>query len=118
KQDNLKNISFDDEVFDAVLCFRFFHHLLTSEARLHVINELCRVSNKYVLISYLSPVSVTSFKRKVRVIFGGRKSSQQTSSLKDIKRYFHNAGYELEKDFAQTPILHTLHLAVFKRNLK
>lgn len=111
---NLKQTPFEDGTFDAVLCFRFFHHLLTSEARQHIVDELTRISNQYVLISYLSPVSVTSWKRKLRVMLGGRKSSQETTPLSEIKGYFDQAGYELVKDFAQTPLLHTLHLAVFK----
>jgi ubiquinone/menaquinone biosynthesis C-methylase UbiE len=46
---NLKKTLFDDNTFDAVLCFRFFHHLTTSEAKQHIVNELCRISNKYVI---------------------------------------------------------------------
>ncbi len=112
---NLKKTPFEDNNFDAVLCFRFFHHLLTPDARKHIVEELCRISKTYVLVSYLSPVSVTSFKRKARVLLGGRESSQQTTSLKEINVYFQQCDYELVKDFAQTPFLHTLHLAVFKR---
>ncbi len=114
KEDNLKKTSFEDDTFDAVLCFRFFHHLLTAEARQHLVDELTRISNQYVLVSYLSPVSVTSWKRSLRVMLGGRKSSQETTPLSEIETYFDQAGYELVRDFAQTPVLHTLHLAVFK----
>ena len=85
---NLKKTPFEDNAFDAVLCFRFFHHLLANHARKHIIEELCRISKTYVLISYLSPVSVTSFKRKARVPLGGRESSQKTTSLKEISVYF------------------------------
>jgi hypothetical protein len=47
-------------------------------------------------------------------LLGGRESSQQTSSLKEVNEYFHQAGYALVKDFAQMPFLHTLHMAIFE----
>lgn len=112
-----KKIPFENNTFDVVLCFRYFHHLQTNEAKARVIEELCRVSNSYVLISYLSPISITSIKRRARVFLGGRRSNQETTRLNEIENYFKRFDYELVKDFAQFPFFHTLHLAIFKRNI-
>jgi 2-polyprenyl-3-methyl-5-hydroxy-6-metoxy-1,4-benzoquinol methylase len=113
---DLRNLPFQQDHFDAVLCFRFFHHLLNEEAKEHLVSELCRVAGKYVMLSYLSPVSITSLKRRLRVNLGGRESSQKTTTLKEIKAYFEKHNYQLVIDQAQMPLLHTLHIATFQKN--
>ncbi len=112
---DLRHLTFQQGHFDAVLCFRFFHHLLNDAAKEHLVSELCRVSGKYVMLSYLSPVSMTSLKRRLRVKLGGRESSQKTTALKEIKGYFEKYNYEFVIDHAQTPLLHTLHIATFQK---
>ncbi len=112
---DIRDLSFDEQSFDASFCFRFFHHLKTEEAKLFLISELTRISKNYVLISYFSPLSFTSLKRKIRHALGGKKSVQQTTSLSEMEAYFKQQGFELDQDYAQLAYLHTLHLAVFKR---
>jgi SAM-dependent methyltransferase len=112
---DIRALSFADQNFDAAFCFRFFHHLKTEEARLLLISELTRITQHYVLISYFSPLSFTSLKRKIRHALGGKKSVQQTTSLAEMQVYFKQQGFELAKDHAQLAYLHTLHLAIFKR---
>ena len=68
---DLEQLPYADVGFDACLCFRFIHHLPTDALRQRIIAELCRVSRKYVLISYLSPVSVTSLRRSMAEQFRG-----------------------------------------------
>ena len=114
--EDLVHTSYRDRQFDAVLCFRFFHHLPTPEFRDEIVRELCRIAGKYVLISYLSPWSPTSAKRWLRKHLGlGRPSVQQATSLSEVQGYFARHGFSLVRDLAQTPFLHSLHLAVFRR---
>ena len=116
-QEDLVRTSYRSRQFDAVLCFRFFHHLPTPAFREEIARELCRVSGKYVLISYLSPWSPTSLKRWLRRSLGvGRPSVQQVTPLAELQAYFAAHGFSLVRDLAQTPLLHSLHLAVFRRN--
>ena len=49
---------------------------------------------------------------------GGRKSDKHPTSLTEVKRYFAKAGFRFVKDFARTPIIHSLHVAVFERDSK
>ncbi len=112
---DIEKMSFQNNEFGVSICFRFFHHLPDAEIRRHVIGELCRVSRNYVLISYLSPASYTMLKRRMRVVFGGKKSYQFATPLSELEKYFSEQGFELTKDFAQMPFFHTLHLAIFKR---
>lgn len=113
---NLEHLPFQDKQFDAVLCFRFFHHLPTPELRDCIVAELCRAARKYVVISYFSPFSITSVKRALRKELGGRPSSQFTTPLEEVKSYFSRNGFKLSKDYPQKQFIHTLHLAVFIRN--
>lgn len=111
---DLLNTPYLNDQFDAILCFRFFHHLPTPKHRQQIIAELCRVSQKYVLISYLSPWSPTSIKRQVKDYLTGKSSYQHRTSLRELQSYFATQNYELVKDVAQTPFIHSLHLAIFR----
>jgi hypothetical protein len=51
----------------------------------------------------------------VRVALGGRTSAKHSTPLSEVREYFAQAGFGLVKDFAQMPLVHTLHLAVFER---
>lgn len=112
---DLAQLPFRDRRFDGVLCFRFFHHLPDPALRGRVIAELCRVADRYVLLSYFSPFSVTSMKRALRSRLGGRRSAQYATPLKEVAGYFAAHGFRLVHDCAQRPLFHTLHLAIFER---
>ena len=66
-------------------------------------------------MSYFSPYSWTQAKLIVREKLGGRKLRKFPTSLSEVEGYFASNGYRLVKDFAQLPLLHTLHLAIFER---
>lgn len=112
---DIEEMEYSDKSFDAVLCFRLFHHYPNSNIRKQVVDELCRVAKKYVLLSYLSPLSLTSIKRRARLIFRGKKSHQHATSLAEVRRYFKRNHFVLYEDYAALRFVHTLHLAVFKR---
>jgi SAM-dependent methyltransferase len=114
KQD-VEKLTFANRSFDTIISFRLFHHFPTAEIRQRVASELCRVAGKFVVLSYFSPLSVTTIKRRLRAAFGGRASEKHPTSLAEVESYFNKAGFRLVKDFAQMPLVHTLHLAVFQR---
>jgi 2-polyprenyl-3-methyl-5-hydroxy-6-metoxy-1,4-benzoquinol methylase len=115
KQDLVK-LDYADDQFDAVLCFRLIHHLPTPQHREEIIAELCRVAKRYVLISYLSPLSLTSVKRKLKTRLGIRQTVQHVTPLAELQGYCKQQGYRLSKDLAQSLLVHSLHLALFERN--
>lgn len=114
KQDMVA-LDYADGQFDAVLCFRLIHHLPTPHHRREIIAELCRVADRYVLISYLSPWSYTSTNRWLKKKLGGKPDVQHVTSLREISGYFSEQGFVLVSDLAQTPFIHSLHLALFAR---
>jgi len=113
KQD-LVSLGYADRQFDATLCFRLIHHLPTSEHRKEIIRELCRVTDRYVLISYLSPWSYTSTMRLLKKKLG-KASIQNVTTLAELEAHFRNYGFRQIKDLAQARLIHSLHLAVFER---
>lgn len=112
---DVESLYYENQAFDAVLCFRLYHHFPNDEIRSRVISEICRVAKNYVLISYLSPISITSVRRKLKKALYGKKSKQHATSLASINALFSNHDYQLVKDIPRRRFLNTLHLAVFKR---
>lgn len=115
ERQDLEHLTYPDRHFGAILCFRLFHHLPTPELRQRIIGELCRVAARQVALSYFSPFSLTSIYRRLRAAWGGRRPAKYATPLGEIEAYFAASGFRLARDFAQTPLLHTLHLAVFER---
>ncbi len=115
QQADVERLTFGDRSFDSVISFRLFHHFPTPEVRARVVKELCRVANQHVAISYFSPLSFTSMKRRLRAARGGRQSQKFSTPLKEVRGYFEACGFELVKDFARLNYIHTLHMAVFRR---
>lgn len=114
KQD-VEGFTYSDRGFDAVVCFRLFHHFPNPVIRERVVKELCRVAGRFVVLSYFSPLSVTSVKRSIGKALGGKTPQKHATSLREITGYFAQHGFRLVKNFARSPILHTLHVAVFER---
>jgi 2-polyprenyl-3-methyl-5-hydroxy-6-metoxy-1,4-benzoquinol methylase len=115
QRQDIEKLTYADGAFDTVVSFRLFHHFPTAEIRQRVVNELCRVARHNVVLSYFSPLSFTSVKRKLRAATGGRDSQKYPTPLSEVEAYFKSAGFRLVKNFAQTPLVHTLHVAVFER---
>ncbi|MEF8747730.1 MAG: class I SAM-dependent methyltransferase [Candidatus Accumulibacter propinquus] len=114
KQD-IEALSYSNGQFDTIICFRLFHHFPNPKIRRKAVSELCRVSARYVALSYFSPFSVTSVKRRLRVGLGGRASEKYATPLAEVESYFQSQGFALVRDFARIPLLHTLHVALFER---
>lgn len=115
ERQDIEKLTYADRAFDTVVSFRLFHHFPNTDIRQRAVTELSRVARQYVALSYFSPASVTSVQKKLRAAMGGKKSDKHTTPLSEVRRYFKNAGFRLVKDFAQMPLIHTLHLAVFER---
>jgi len=114
KQD-IEALTFADRQFDAVICFRLFHHFPNAALRQKAVSELCRVARKQVAVSYFSPFAVTTIKRRLQARFAGRVPQKHATPLAEVERYFRTHGFRLVRNFARSPFLHTLHLALFER---
>lgn len=113
-REDIERMSYEDSAFDTIVCFRLFHHFPSIEVRRRVVKELCRVAGRFVALSYFDPRSLTSLKRTLRVKLGGKRSKQHATSLKEVEGYFKEHGFRLVRDFAQMPVIRTLHIALFE----
>ncbi len=115
EQAEIQQMPFADRQFDAVLCFRLYHHFPQDHLRMRVIKELCRVSRRYVLMSYLNPYAYTSLRRRLAHGLGIKTSRQHATSLQSIREKFAHHHFHLGADIPRRRFVHTLHLAVFER---
>lgn len=115
ERQDIEAMTLADRAFDTILSFRLFHHFPNAEIRRRAVRELCRVAGEFVVLSYFSTKSVTSVRRRIQAALGGKKSAKHSTPLKEVHGYFEEAGFELVRDFAEMPVIHTSHLAVFRR---
>jgi SAM-dependent methyltransferase len=111
---DIEALPYAENAFDATLCFRLYHHFPDDWVRKRVIRALCRVSRSYVVISYFSPFSPTSIRRKLRAKLVNKPSRQVATSLTSVRKLFDEQGFHLVKNIPQRRFLNTLHVAVFK----
>lgn len=109
------NMRFADDEFDASVCFRLLHHFKEVSDQQALISELCRVSSQYVVISYFSPYSVTSVRRRLRKTMTGKPVKQNPMPLSHLKNLFGQHHFELFGTVKRSGILHSLQLAVFEK---
>ncbi len=112
---NIFSMTYDDRSFDATICFRLLHHFSDQQNQTDLIAELCRCTKKYVLISYLSPYSYTSMRRKMRKLLTGKPVKQNPTSLRELKSMFSANGFELFSTVKRSGLLHSLQLATFAK---
>ena len=112
---DIEHLAYPDRHFDAIVCFRLFHHFPNPSVRARAVAELCRVAGRHVLISYFTPYCGTSAKRMLQNKFFGKKIVKFATPLREVKLYFATHGFKLVENFARAPLLHTMNLAVFER---
>ena len=115
READIENLPWEARHFDAVLCFRLFHHFPDADSRRAIVRGITAAADKYVLISYISPWSWTSMRRRVRKALTGKRIIQHHTSLEEVTGYFDEQGFELVQDIPLRRFFHSLHLAVFKR---
>ena len=113
---NIMSMTYHDEQFDGSICLRLLHHFEHQEDKINLINELCRVTKKYVVISYFSTRSVTSIKRRIRHLVSGKPVKQYPDRLEDLEKKFAANGFVLHGRVKRSAILHSLQMAVFRRD--
>lgn len=111
---NIFKLPFGDKQFDAAVCFRLLHHFDASADQQALIAELCRVSGGYVVISYFSPYSITTLRRKLRRRLTGKPVKQYPNTLAQVEQMFKACQFDLLGTVKRSGVLHSLQVAVFK----
>lgn len=108
-------LPYADKAFDATLCFRLLHHFESPALRSRLIDELCRVSDRYVLISRISPISVTSMRRRMRLWWSGKPVKQYPVSAQELHGELARNGFEPVAQTGRIALFHSLQLQVYRR---
>ena len=108
-------MQFKDGEFDASVCFRLLHHFKDLSDQQALVAELCRVSSKYVVISYFSTYSVTSLRRRLRKTMTGKPIKQNPMTLSHLEGLFAAQKFGLLGTVKRSGLLHSLQVAVFKK---
>lgn len=115
ERQDIFDLPYSDKAFDATLCFRLLHHFESPALRSRLIDELCRVSGKYVLISRISPVSVTSLRRRLRFLISGKTIKQYPVSAGELHAELARNGFEPVVQTGRFALFHSLQLQVYRR---
>ena len=111
------NMRFEDGALDVSVCFRLLHHFKDVSDQQKLVAELCRVSSKYVVISYFSTYSVTSLRRRLRRTMTGEPIKQNPMSLAQLEGLFEPQQFELLGTVKRSGFLHSLQVAVFTKRV-
>ncbi|MFK5954815.1 MAG: class I SAM-dependent methyltransferase [Planctomycetota bacterium] len=86
-------IPLTDESVDVILCSRLLHHFEHTKQRAAVLQQLARVSKRWVIISYFDSANFQAWRNKLRGKFRGRFPISQQSFAAEI----HAAGLRERK---------------------
>ena len=96
---------------DAVVCFRFLHHLPDTEARVRVLRALAARSRGPVVLSFHHVASVHQVARAFRRVVTGRRGDRHATTLAGLRRDAAAAGLRVVRARALLPFLRDLWVA-------
>jgi len=106
---------FPDEVFDAVLCFRFIYHLDGPEKRARLLRECARGSRRFVLVSFRHPLSFHAIGRRLKNWRRGRWRERRATSVRRLAREAAAHGLRLVAADAEAAYRKEFWLATFEK---
>jgi ubiquinone/menaquinone biosynthesis C-methylase UbiE len=112
---DLEATGYPDGAFDAVFCFRLFHHFPTDALRARAAAELRRIARSHLVVSYLDARSFTSLRRAWQVRRGWKRASKFTQTPSEMRGFFEVDGWRVVDDLARAPFLHSLRVVVVER---
>lgn len=93
------HLPFMDANFDGVVCARLAHHFSSTEDHKRLFGELCRVAQRFVVVSFADSLSTKTISRKLR-----GKSSPFTLSAEQIRALADPLGYVLKETLTVSPL--------------
>lgn len=108
-------LPFGDQAFDLVASIRLSHHLPRIEDRLAHARELCRVSRRFVLLTFFGTESIKNRLRSARRLLGSRKRGKFTLHHRDIAAVAGECGFRLRGSWALAPFFSGHYFVVLER---
>ncbi|HEB52080.1 MAG TPA: class I SAM-dependent methyltransferase [bacterium] len=95
-------LPFADGTFGGALCMRLLQHIPTGDERVAILRELRRVTRGPLLASFFDANSLQHLRRRLRPLFGRRRSGRHAVSRRTFARELAAAGFEV---VAMKPLL-------------
>jgi hypothetical protein len=108
------HIPLRDGAVDLVFSARLFHHLPDPEVRRRYILELCRVSRRWIVMTFFHTWSLKNILRRLRRPFN-RKRPKVTMTTGELRGIAGPAGWEVVKTFPLARLASGHHFAVLHR---
>ncbi len=83
-----------DRTFAVAASIRLSHHLESVEDRLRHIRELCRVSQRHVIMTYFSATSLKNRLRRMRSMWNGKRA-KNVLSAEQVAEEFARSGFRV-----------------------
>ncbi len=104
-----------DGSVDVAFSARLFHHVPDRDERHRYIRELCRVSRKYVVMTFFHTWSLKNILRMIRRPFN-RKKQKVTMTTDELRELARTVGWEVVTTIPLSRIASGHHYAVLRRS--
>jgi ubiquinone/menaquinone biosynthesis C-methylase UbiE len=113
--DLFKALPFEDCEFDLVFNFRFFQHVKKEELRDQLIQELARVSGRYVLVSFYEAAALHAWQKR-HWKRSGHKRVMPMPSRGDFFAWFAAQGCRVLAHKGVIPGVHAQRIVLFEKS--
>ncbi|HNQ24973.1 MAG TPA: class I SAM-dependent methyltransferase [Phycisphaerae bacterium] len=96
-QCDASQVSLDDGSVDLVFCHRFLHHVYDPNTRAQILNELVRVTRRYLVLPYYSPGQRDYRKWLTRFLTGRKSWSERPLRLRRFLEESRGAGLRIAR---------------------
>jgi ubiquinone/menaquinone biosynthesis C-methylase UbiE len=103
-----------DQSVDVAFSARLFHHVPDPRERQWYIRELCRVSRKYVILTFFHTWSLKNILRRIRRPFN-RKKPKITMTTRELRAVARSAGMDVLATIPLSRLASGHHYAVLRR---
>jgi len=103
-----------DQAVDLAFSARLFHHVPDAGERLQYLRELCRVSRKFVILTFFHTWSLKNILRMIRRPFN-RKKPKVTMTTDELREIARSVGWEVVTTIPLSRIASGHHYAVLRR---
>jgi len=113
--DAASGLPFKEAVFSLVFSMRFFHHVHSSQDRRKILDEYCRVTSGWAVISYYQSNALHKIQRIIRRKIKKTPTRIKMISKQEFQEEAEGSGFEVVSVFPLFRGLHSQHITLLKK---
>jgi len=113
--DAASGLPFKEAVFSLVFSMRFFHHVHSSQDRRKILDEYCRVTSGWAVISYYQSNALHKIQRTFRRKIKKMPTRIKMISKQEFQEEAEGSGFEVVSVFPLFRGLHSQHITLLKK---